>query len=75
MSSDVKKSEHRNDQWRIAALVAGALLAWFAVDNAHSVNIHFWVTTVRSPVIVVIVASALLGALIVYLWNRARPRH
>jgi uncharacterized integral membrane protein len=62
------------ENWKIAAGAAGVLLLWFCIDNRTSVPVHFWVTTYRAPLIFVIVVAALLGALIVWLWRRARPR-
>lgn len=61
--------------WEIAVGVAFVLLAWFAIANSDSVRVHFWVTSVRAPVVVVIALSALLGVLILALWRRARPKH
>lgn len=71
--SDQPAGRHA-DAWTISALVAVGLLVWFAAVNAGSVSVHFWVTGVKAPLIIVIVASALLGALVVELWRRARPR-
>lgn len=69
------KPAKRVDQWRVAALVAGILLAWFAIGNAHSVRVDFWITTVSAPLIVVIAASAALGTAAMALWRRPRkPR-
>ncbi len=62
------------DAWLIASGVAAALLVWFAIANAESVEIHFWVVTAKAPLIVVIVVAALLGALIVTLWRHSSRR-
>jgi uncharacterized integral membrane protein len=67
-------SSARGNGWRIASAIAIVLLLWFAIANSASTEVHFWVVSVHSPLIVVIVASALLGAFTVALWNRARPR-
>ncbi len=61
--------------WRVAAGVAIGLLLWFCFDNRGSVTVHFWVTSFRAPVIVVILVSAFLGALTVSLWRRSRRHH
>lgn len=66
------KSGKKPDNWKIAAGAAGVLLIWFAIDNRASVPIHFWITTYRAPLIVVIIVAALLGGLIVWLWRRSR---
>jgi uncharacterized integral membrane protein len=73
MTDELKKPDRKIDGWMVASGVAIALLFWFAVANSGSVVVHFWVTTVHAPLIVVIVASAILGALVVGLWHRARP--
>ena len=75
MSDETPTDRHERDGWKVAAGVAVGLLLWFALANAHSVVVNFWVTSFRAPVIVVIVVSALFGALIVALWRRARSRH
>jgi len=62
----------QSTQWRIASIVAGVLLVWFAIDNSSSVNVHFWIHTVSAPLIIVIVLASVLGALIIALWKRSR---
>jgi len=62
----------KQQRWYIAAGVVGVLLIWFAVANASSVPIHFWFTTRRAPLIIVIVVSAFLGAAVGALVRRAR---
>ncbi len=74
-TSQPQTSATRTDNWKVAAGAAAVLLIWFGIDNRTSVPVHFWVTTYRAPLIVVIIVAALLGALIVWLWRRARPRH
>ena len=44
--------------------IAAVLLVWFAFDNVQDVTIHFWLHTERSPLIVVILISGLLGVLL-----------
>jgi uncharacterized integral membrane protein len=56
----------------IAALVLGALLTLFAVLNSQSVRIHWIVTTTDVPMIVVIVACGLIGAIVAWLIARRR---
>jgi uncharacterized integral membrane protein len=75
MSNDAtpeSKTDKRPDNWKIAAGAAGVLLIWFAIDNRSSVPIHFWITTYRAPLILVIIVAALLGGLMVGLWRRSR---
>jgi uncharacterized integral membrane protein len=47
--------------------VLGVLLGVFAVVNTHEVGVDWVVDTVSAPMIVVILASALLGFLIGFL--------
>jgi len=72
MSDQELPQQKKLDGWTLAVGVAFGLLIWFAVDNAHSVQVHFWVHSIRTPLIVVIAVSALLGVLIVALWRQAR---
>lgn len=60
--------------WQVATIVAAVLLLWFAIGNAKSVSVEFWVSSVRAPLIIVIAASAVLGAGILALWSRARTK-
>ncbi len=55
--------------------VLGVLLVWFAIANLQDVPIHFWVTSTRASLIVVIIISGALGALVAQLAGRARRRH
>ena len=58
-------STRRPDNRQILTGIAVGLLVWFAVSNWQSVTIHFWVTTARAPLILVIVLSALLGGFVI----------
>ncbi len=48
----------------VAMAVFAVLLIWFAVDNTQTVDIHFWVTTAKGPLIGVVAISAALAAAI-----------
>lgn len=50
--------------------VAAGLLVWFAVANLQDVDIHFWLASQRSPLIVVIAISGLLGSAVTLLAGR-----
>lgn len=54
--------------------VAAALLVWFAVANLQDVDIHFWLVSQRSPLIVVIAISGLLGSAVTLLAGRLARR-
>ena len=75
-----ESAEHRapRDRKRDARLVlsgvAAVLLVWFALANLQDVTIHFWVTTTRSPLIVVIVISGVLGAAVALALSRMSRR-
>ncbi|AFM42296.1 Protein of unknown function (DUF1049) [Desulfosporosinus acidiphilus SJ4] len=59
----------------ILTLVFALLVAIFAVQNADSVIIQFFWVTEKVPLVLVILASALAGALIVFLlaiWREFR---
>ena len=45
----------------VAALAIGALVALFAVLNSQQVEVHWLVSTTRTPLIVVIVLFGLIG--------------
>ena len=64
--------ERTKNGWTIAVGVAVILLLWFAIINSRTVAVHFWITTFRAPVVVVIAVSAVFGAAIIELWRRAR---
>jgi len=54
--------------------VVAVLLVWFALANLQDVSIHFWVSTTKAPLIVVVIISGALGALIGILATRRRRR-
>jgi uncharacterized integral membrane protein len=58
----------------VVAAVALALVIWFAVDNRRQVTIDWFVFDTETPLFVVIVVSALLGAAIDRLvrWRRTK---
>ncbi len=63
------------DNRQILTVVAAVLLTWFAISNWQSVEIHFWVTSAKASLFVVILVSALLGGVVVRLAaRRHRPR-
>lgn len=49
------------DSRLVGAGIAGGLFVWFALTNLSQVNVHFWIFSAKSPVVVVIVLSGLLG--------------
>ena len=57
----------------IGALALAAVL-WFAVANFQRVEVDWFIVTTSSPLVFVIVVSAVLGALVDRLirWQRAR---
>lgn len=66
--------DRRRDARLVVTGVVGVLLVWFALANLQDVNIHFWVSTTRAPLILVIIISGVLGALIGLLAQRRRRR-
>jgi len=67
----------RLDTRTVLAVVAGVLLLWFAVENLQTVTIHFWVSSARAPIVLVIVVAAGLGGFVVWLsrrWHRPSRR-
>lgn len=66
--------DRRRDVRLVLSGVAAVLLVWFALANLQDVTIHFWVTTTRSPLIVVIVISGVLGAAIALALSRMSRR-
>ena len=62
----------RRDMRMVLIGVTAVLLVWFALANLQDVPIHFWVTTTRAPLIVVIAISGAFGALIGALVARRR---
>ena len=56
------------NQWRvIVGILLILVIVLFAVANNMTVPINFGFTTIQSPLILVIIGSALLGALILLL--------
>ena len=67
--------DRRNELTRIGIIVViVGLLVWFALANAQSVSVDFLVTTHSARLIVVIVISAVLGAIAGQLVARRRRR-
>jgi uncharacterized integral membrane protein len=66
--------DHGRDLRMIVTGVAAVLLVWFALVNLQDVKIHFWVHTERSPLIVVVLIAAILGALFGHLLTRRSKR-
>ena len=66
-----EKTPRRFDNRQIATAIAVVLLAWFAISNWQSVRIHFWLTTAKAPLFLVIVLSALLGGIAIKLGESA----
>ncbi len=69
-----KPRDRRRDTRMIASGVVAVLLVWFALANLQDVSIHFWVSTTKAPLIVVIIISGVLGALIGVMATRRRKR-
>ena len=65
----------RRDRARlIAAAIAGALIAVFAVVNLNDVKVHWIFTTGQTPLILVIALSFVLGVIVDRLVIRARRK-
>ena len=56
----------RPDTRQILTVLAVALLVWFALGNWQSVEIHFWVTSSKAPLFIVILVAALLGGFVMW---------
>jgi len=58
----------------VVGLLALTAIVWFAVTNSQRVTVEWFVADTRTPLIVVIVVSAVLGALLarVGVWRRER---
>jgi uncharacterized integral membrane protein len=67
-----ERAERRRDARLVLIGVIAVLLVWFALANLQDVPIHFWVTTTRAPLIVVIAIAGVFGALIGVLIARRR---
>jgi uncharacterized integral membrane protein len=61
---DRKPRDRGRDVRMVVTGIAAVLLVWFAFVNVQDVTIHFWLHTERSPLIVVILISGLLGVLL-----------
>ncbi len=76
--SDHQHPATQRDGRRTARLVvlgaALVLLVWFVVGNAHSVEVSFWVATVKTSLIAVILVSAALGAVLALVASKSRRR-
>lgn len=67
--------DRRSELIRIGVIVvAVGLLVWFALANSQRVSVDFLVTTHSARLIVVIVISAVLGAIVGQLLARRRRR-
>ncbi len=66
--------DRKRDVRLVLTGVVAVLLVWFALINLQDVEIHFWLTSTRSPLIVVIVISGVLGAAVALLAQRLRRR-
>ncbi|HEV3212406.1 MAG TPA: LapA family protein [Acidimicrobiales bacterium] len=64
------KSPRRLDTQQVSTIVAGILLAWFAIANWQRVEIHFWVISAHASLTVVIAVSAVLGGFVTWLARR-----
>lgn len=67
--------DRKRDARLVITGVAAVLLVWFALVNLQDVRIHFWLTSTKSPLIVVIVISGVLGAAVALLASRMARRH
>jgi len=71
---EVAKSgrSRQHDVRLILITLAGVLLVWFVGANTQDVQIHFWVFTADTSLIVVILISAALGAILALLlrWSK-----
>jgi uncharacterized integral membrane protein len=68
-------SPSKRERARTAALVVLAILiTLFAVLNTEKVKVHWIVGSSRAPVIIVIVISALVGAVLSYFADRRSGR-
>ena len=75
MTDRTPAKRSRTDQARqVAGIVAAALFVLFAVLNTQSVEIDWIVTTTRTPLIVALIVSAILGAVAGYVLARAWRR-
>lgn len=66
--------DRKRDIRMVGTGIGAGLLIWFAVANLQDVEIHFWVSTTKAPLIVVIVIAGLLGAGVATLAGYLRRR-
>jgi uncharacterized integral membrane protein len=62
---------------KLVGIVASIIiLAVFVIANTRSVKVQFVVGSIRVPLIIILVATAVLGALIdrLFTWRRGRNR-
>lgn len=62
----------RRDVRLVLMGVAAVLLVWFALANLQDVEVHFWVHTTRTSLVLVVLISGLLGSLLTVLLMRRR---
>lgn len=62
--------DRRRDLRLVLTGVVAVLLVWFALVNLQDVEIHFWLSSTKSPLIVVIIIAGLLGAAVALLASR-----
>jgi uncharacterized integral membrane protein len=67
-SQDTRRFDNRH----ILTGAAAVLLLWFAVSNWQSVEIHFWVSSSRAPLFIVVLVAAALGGVVTRLAARRR---
>lgn len=72
--ADETERDSRNTIRIVAALILVALLVAFVVDNTESVEVGFVFTDGEVPLIVVLIATAIIGALLdrIASWVRRR---
>lgn len=66
--------DRKRDARLVLSGVAAVLLIWFALINLQDVQIHFWLVSAKSPLIVVIAISGALGVAMVLLAQRVSRR-
>jgi uncharacterized integral membrane protein len=69
-----KTPDRRRDTRMVLMGIAAVLLVWFALANLQEVEIHFWVFSAHISLVVVVVLSAVLGALIALLVSSRRRK-
>lgn len=71
------RTERARRSLRIGLIVAAlAAVIWFIVANTREVSVQWFIVETRSPLFLVIILSAVLGALIDRLltWRRSRRK-